>query len=271
MSSSVPGRAGGPIRATTDLPYGPLPVRADQYAAAQSNVDPVSSVSGGGSHAFADRHDADPITATGAVSTGSEADLPHGAQSGTDHQSIEEREPEQSSELDIATARVETDDDVHFGVAAKALGVSRKTVERMVKRGQLDRGPSGAAATVSKRGLVTVLEQRRGDVGHPARATDVGHAQTGNAGFSVAWPQDVTLELQEILRPVLEPLLEDFVAARTRAAVLENQMESIGARAAKERARDELLLALATGGWRQRRKARMMALRHYALRDDVRP
>ena len=68
---------------------------------------------------------------------------------------------------------------------------------------------------------------------------------------------------------MLEPLLEDFIAARTRAAVLESQLQSIEARAGQERARDELLLALATGGWRQRRKARQMALTRYVLRDDV--
>jgi hypothetical protein len=66
-------------------------------------------------------------------------------------------------------------------------------------------------------------------------------------------------------------LLEDFVAARTRVAVLESQMESIVARSAQERARDELLLSLATGGWRERRRARRMALRQYVLRDDIPP
>ena len=68
--------------------------------------------------------------------------------------------------MSLTTPKPETDDDVHFGVAARALGVSRKTVERMVKRGQVERGPSNAAATVSKRSLVAVLEQRRRDVSH---------------------------------------------------------------------------------------------------------
>jgi hypothetical protein len=178
---------------------------------------------------------------------------------------------EPSSELDVAIDRGDTDDDVHFGVAAKALGVSRKTVERMVKRGQLERGPSKAPATVSKRGLVAVLEQRRRDVGHLTRAGAPAPGQPGYANVEAPWPEDAMAQLQELLRPVLEPLLEDFVAARTRVAVLESQMESIVARSAQERARDELLLSLATGGWRERRRARRMALRQYVLRDDIPP
>jgi hypothetical protein len=47
--------------------------------------------------------------------------------------------------------------------------------------------------------------------------------------------------------------------------VLESQLESIEANAARDRIRDELLVTLATGGWRQRRKARRNALRHYVL------
>ena len=186
-----------------------------------------------------------------------------------DHDPTGEDEPDGSSELEIATARGDADDDVHFGVAAKALGVSRKTVERMVKRGLLERGPSGAPATVSKRGLVTALEQRRRDVSHLTRATEVERAQTGYDSLTAAWPDDAISELQELLRPVLEPLLAEFVDARTRAAVLESQMERITERAEQERGRDELLLVLATGGWRQRRRARRAALA--ALRASRRP
>jgi hypothetical protein len=41
--------------------------------------------------------------------------------------------------MSLTTPRLETDDDVHFGVAARALGVSRKTGRTDVKRGQLER------------------------------------------------------------------------------------------------------------------------------------
>lgn len=169
--------------------------------------------------------------------------------------------------MELADPRPEADDDVHFGVAAKALGVSRRTVERMVKRGHLSRGPSGAPATVSKRDLVTALEQRRRDVSHLTRATEVERAQASYASLTDAWPENAVGELQELLRPVLEPLLADFIDARTRAAVLESQMQSIAERAEQDRGRDELLLVLATGGWRQRRKARRAALQRYVLRQ----
>ena len=171
--------------------------------------------------------------------------------------------------MEVADPRPEGDDDVHFGVAAKALGVSRRTVERMVKRGQLSRGPSGAPATVSKRDLVTALEQRRRDVSHLTRATEVERAQASYASLTDAWPEHAVTELQELLRPVLEPLLADFIDAWTRAAVLESQMQGIAERAEQDRGRDELLLVLATGGWRQRRKARRAALQRYVLRQGL--
>jgi hypothetical protein len=163
----------------------------------------------------------------------------------------------------------EGDDDVHFGVAAKALGVSRRTVERMVKRGELARGPSGVPATVSKRDLVAALEQRRRDVSHLTRATEVERAQSSYANLRDAFPEQGVAELQELLRPVLEPLLVDFIDASTRAAVLTSQMQGITDRAEQDRDRDELLLVLATGGWRHRRRARRAVLQRYVLRHGL--
>jgi len=280
MPPSVPESAGGHAPSSTDLPYGPLPARTPVAADPRSSFfDPFAELSrleaelpslGGAIDADLDPlapQDGDPITDESAAFPGGRvhrADAGHTA----DPDSIGETGPEPSSELEIATGRGEADDDVHFGVAAKALGVSRKTVERMVKRGALERGPSGAQATVSKRALVMMLEVRRRDVGHLTRAT-AHHGQSSEESLTERWSEDAIGELQELLRPVLEPLLDEFVAARTRAAVLESQLEGIEARAAQERARDELLLALATGSWRERRKARRAALRHYVLRDDL--
>ena len=175
---------------------------------------------------------------------------------------------EPAAGLSLTTPRPEADDDVHFGVAARALGVSRKTVERMVKRGQLERGPSNAPATVSKRALVAVLEARRRDVSHLTRATEIEQARSGSDWLSADSSRDPASALRELLVPVLAPLLDEFVAVRTRAAVLESQLESITAHAEQQRARDELLLALATRGWWGRRKTRKAVLRHYVLGED---
>ena len=168
----------------------------------------------------------------------------------------------------VTTPTPETDDDVHFGVAARALGVSRKTVERMVKRGQLDRGPSNAPATVSKRSLVAALEQRRRDVSHLTRASEIERAGSRATWLSPDSPQDPASALREVLVPMLAPLLDEFVAVRTRAAVLESQLDSLEARAEQERKRDELLFALATSGWWGRRKTRRRVMRHYIVGDD---
>lgn len=271
MSPSGSDLANGQPFSSEDLPYGPLPPRSDDRAAHPSPMDPwdpLFPLAGlePDEAVFDDGGDQSPNLASPTTAPpASPEDLGESGQEKT--RSTAERLPGPASELDVAPVGGEADDDVHFGVAAKALGVSRKTVERMVKRGQLERGPSKAPATVSKRSLVTVLEQRRREGGQPARSTGLAPGQTGFVALGGS--PDATGELQELLRPLLEPLLEDFIAARTRAAVLESQMDRIEARATQERARDELLLALATGGWRQRRKARKLALRHYVLRDDA--
>jgi hypothetical protein len=268
----------GRSNSTADLPYGPLPVRMEQSGARQTSSPDLDSILGFSGHpteqpSQSGSPGADPPTPGNAPSPSTEHTLPGGPVQGTGRDSLDEplddSGQETSVELDLAMARGESDDDVHFGVAAKALGVSRKTVERMVKRGVLERGPSGAPATVSKRGLVAIIEQRRRTGGPLARTTGLTPGRPGSEQLGAAWSQDATAELQELLRPLLEPLLDDFIVARTRVAVLESQMENIAARAAKERARDELLLTLATGGWRQRRKARGLALRHYVLRDEL--
>lgn len=57
------------------------------------------------------------------------------------------------------------DDFVHVDQAAKALGVSRRTVERMIDRGQLHRDTrhDSRVAAVTKRSLVAALDAHRSD------------------------------------------------------------------------------------------------------------
>lgn len=66
---------------------------------------------------------------------------------------------------ETTASATEQDDAVHVDQAAKALGVSRRTVERMIDRGQLDRDTrhDSRAAAVTKRSLVAALDVTRRD------------------------------------------------------------------------------------------------------------
>jgi hypothetical protein len=250
MQPSTPPGAAGPTPSSADLPYGPLPVRSRRTTTGPPESTPLEQL--------VDLSWLEPEPP------------PPDAEVVEDSDDVDDVDgsSDPSTSVSLTPPRPETDDDVHFGVAARALGVSRKTVERMVKRGQLERGPSSAPAVVSKRSLVAALEERRRDVSHLARATEIEQASSGAELLSRDSSQEARSALREVLVPVLAPLLDEFVAVRTRAAVLESQLDSINARADQERRRDELLYALATSGWWSRRKTRKAVLRHYIVGDD---
>jgi hypothetical protein len=250
MQPSTPPGSAGHTPSSADLPYGPLPVRSRRTSTRRSGSTPLEQL--------VDLSWLEPEPP------------PPDAEVVEDPQDVADQDASSDSSLSVSLAAPspETDDDVHFGVAARALGVSRKTVERMVKRGQLERGPSDAPATVSKRSLVAALEERRRDASHLTRATEIEQASSGAEWLSRDASQDARSALRDVLVPVLAPLLDEFVSVRTRAAVLQSQLDSINARADQERKRDELLFALATSGWWGRRKTRRAVLRHYIVGDD---
>lgn len=250
MKPSTPPGGARHTPSSADLPYGPLPVRSSRQTSERSRSTPLEQLVD--------------------LSWLETEPPPPEAEEVEDSEPVagEDASSDTALAMSLTPTKPEADDDVHFGVAARALGVSRKTVERMVKRGQLERGPTNAPAMVSKRSLVAVLEQRRRDVSHLTRATEIEQTGSGTEWLGADSPQDQRSALREVLVPVLAPLLDEFVAVRTRAAVLESQLASIKARAEQERKRDELMLALATRGWWARRKTRKAVLRHYIVGDD---
>ncbi len=263
----------GQVLSSQDLPYGPLPVRGEPIPG-PSGRQPLrlQLVDLSCALALADGCRVREATGNGSYRLRGEAAWPR-EEPANEALAGEQRDgvgmnagddvAEPATGVSLTSPRPEADDDVHFGVAARALGVSRKTVERMVKRGELERGPSNAPATVSKRALVSSLEARRRNVSDLTRATEIERSNSADE-YPAAAPQAATSALAE-LAPLLAPLLDEFVAARTRTAVLENELERLRARGGQDRARDELLLALATTGWRGRRKTRQAVLRQYVL------
>ncbi len=256
--------------------------QSDVQSSAEFDVSPVDGAEEAGQSRMMTPQEAG--SGSAATPEGSE---PEQAAAWEDSESLQAQAPEdfedegeaasgQSTHLEVAPGSPEVDDDVHFGVAAKALGVSRKTVERMVKNGNLDRGPSGAPATVSKRALVAIIEERRGKTAQPLGSSDLEAGAVVQLDSQAGLPLAGVQEIQALLGPLLEPLLQELVAVRTQAAVLENQISSIDSRAAHEqesqaeheRRQNELLLALITGNWLQRRKARKFVVRAMLRRDS---
>jgi hypothetical protein len=261
MQPSTPGRSARETPDPQGLPYGPLPVRPGQPTPTPTDPVPLDEL--------VDLSWLERAASLDPPDTEQDTDAPadEDALAGEDAPTGENA-PAPAASLSLTSPTPEGDDDVHFGVAARALGVSRKTVERMVKRGQLVRGPSNAPATVSKRALVAALEQRRRDVSHLTRATELEKSNATDEWPSPDMPRDSVPAIRQLLVPVLAPLLDEFVAVRTRAAVLESQLDSVNARADQQRTRDELLLALATKGWWGRRRTRKAVLRHYVLGEN---
>ena len=113
------------------------------------------------------------------------------------------------------------DDAVAYGLAAKALRCSRRTIERYVERGELVRADDATVASVSRSSLVALLELRGAD---ERQLRDTAHvAATGVAA----------------LPPAVEQLLEQQVGEASE--------------------RDELIVQLISGSWSERRAARRAA------------
>jgi len=162
--------------------------------------------------------------------------------------------------LQAAPEPAPPDDAVHFNQAAKALGVSRKTVERMVKRGALERDTAhdttGQEALVTKRSLVAELERRRGEPVDPSRLShDLSRPSA---------PQSLGSDF----RSLVEPLMQQVVDARAEAVELQAQVRLLEERAQSSRERDELLATLLAGSWRERRHARRTAVTKLAQGRD---
>ncbi len=135
------------------------------------------------------------------------------------------------------------DDRVPFDLAAKALNVSRRTVERMVSDGRLERDTSATdaatVARVTRRSLVTALGERRDTIATPTR-----HDAPASRESSLNVGQ----------------LVVDLIEARAQVARLDEQVKLLAAGADDTRRRDDLIATLVAGSWRERRAARRQAV-----------
>jgi len=130
------------------------------------------------------------------------------------------------------------DDLVHVDQAAKVLGVSRRTVERMLERGQLERDMrhDSRVASVTKRSLVEVLEGKRGlDATRQSRQA----SQASSADLSAA------LEAIERLTDALTDERRQLMAAAEDRRSAEREREEARIEAARLQAELDGLRELA--------------------------
>ena len=134
------------------------------------------------------------------------------------------------------------DEPVGLEMAAKALSCSRRTVERLIARGELQRAEC-PIASVTRLSLVALIETRRD--------SDATGVATGVAGV----PSGIGL-----LPPMIEALLDRVAVAEVRAASAEAQLRVLEA-GLEDRQDHRLLIArMASGSFRERRAARREAI-----------
>jgi len=150
-----------------------------------------------------------------------------------------------------AMSATTTDDDNHvsYPMAAKALKVSRRTVERLVERGELERADGARVASVSRLSLVAALEQRNLDAQMPRHDTTSAKGLDGAA----------LLAFLDQLREANERVaLAQREAGDLRAQLLQIEIASAD-RARVIDDRDRLIDTLVNGSRRDRRAARRTA------------
>ena len=146
----------------------------------------------------------------------------------------------------------EADDVVHVDQAAKALGVSRRTVERMIDRGQLirDTRHDSRVATVTKRSLVAALETTRHDSAtrQPSQASQAPPDVAAALG-AIERLTDALADERRQLTAASEDRRraeQEREEARIEAARLKAQLEAVEQRSAEAGvAHDELRAQLA--------------------------
>lgn len=146
-----------------------------------------------------------------------------------------------SSDTDDSKTEPQLDEAVSYPMAARALRCSRRTIERHVEAGRLDRAPDATAASVTRRSLVSLLEDRGAD---ERQLRDTAHiAATGVAALPAA----------------VEQLLEQLSKTTERAATAEAELRLLEQQVGAASDRDELIVALISGSWSERRAARVKA------------
>jgi len=134
---------------------------------------------------------------------------------------IDAAAPQSPQKVDVRLA----DDAVHVDQAAKALGVSRRTVERMIERGELERDVrhDSRTAAVTKRSLVEALEAQRG-AGMPRQPRQLSYTSRELAG---------ALEAIERLTDALTDERRQLMAAAEDRRTAEREREEARIEAAR--------------------------------------
>ena len=130
-------------------------------------------------------------------------------------------------------------DHIPYKMASKALGVSRRTIERMIERGTLTRAEGAQVASVTRTSLAAAVE----------------------AANAMPTPgQEPATLVGAPLLAVLDQIRDANAAAMQANDELVDLRATMRLLEAAETANDELLNRLVEGSWRQRRQARREAI-----------
>lgn len=146
------------------------------------------------------------------------------------------------------------DDAVHVEQAAKALEVSRRTVERMIERGELERDSLHGGAAVTKRSLVEALDERRGTT---RRRVAASHELAPLLEAVTQLTETLAAERRQLTAATEERRAAErgWEGARIEAARAEAELHAERTRLeAARRATDERLQRIATAGFFERRQ-----------------
>lgn len=149
----------------------------------------------------------------------------------------------------MSTDTTPDDNQIPFDLAARALRCSRRTVERMIERGQLERADGAPVASVTRQSLARLIDGKNIETPELTRQSAAGAPIDGAALIAVF---DQIREANERALEAIRESSDLRVQLRQIEAAEADRVRVIDER-------DQLIERLVNGSRRERRAARRLA------------